>query len=281
MGQRSLGRVVVCEGVGVHTGLPARVELRPAPEHSGLRVLRADLPAARPIAVHVRNVVDSRLATVLGGPGWRLMTVEHLLAALVALEVDNAEIAVFGPELPVLDGSAAPWVRLIHEAGLVDQPAPRRVIMLKRPLSVEDGPRRARLIPAPTLQLRAEIQFEHPAIGRQTLDLERAAFEVEIAPARTFGFLHEVEAMRAAGLGLGGSLDNAVVFGPEGPLNPEGLRWPDEPVRHKLLDMMGDLALVGAPLCARFEAERPGHALSARLVHALLATPDAWELVEG
>ncbi len=276
MPQRTLAGPLRWEGVGVHTGAPVAVELRPAPPDHGIRVTRADLPGAPGAPVHIDAVLDSRLATVLGGPGWRLMTVEHLLSALVAADVDNVNIAAFGPEIPVLDGSAAPFVAGIAERGLEAQGAPRRVLALRRPVVLEDGPRRARLQPADRLRLSAQIRFPHPAIGAQALAVDAADFGAEIAWARTFGFLHEVEAMRAAGLGLGGSLDNAVVFGPDGPLNPGGLRAPDEPVRHKLLDMMGDLALAGAPLRASFEAEYPGHALSAALLRRLLDDPDAW-----
>lgn len=280
MPQRTLKTTVCWDGIGVHTGQPARLELRPALADHGLRVVRADLSDTSPVPVHVRTVVDSRLATVIGGEGWRLMTVEHLLAALMAADIDNVEIAVFGPEVPVLDGSAAPFVRGLEETGFIAQDRPRRVLTLLRPVAVEDGPRRGRLLPAKRLELAASIDFPHPAIGAQSLAVAASDFGAEIAWARTFGFLHEVEAMRAAGLGLGGSLENAVVFGPEGALNPGGLRAPDEPVRHKILDMMGDLALVGAPLRARYEAERPGHALSAKLITKLLAEPDAWEWVE-
>lgn len=280
MAQRTLRAIARCEGVGVHCGLPVSVELRPAPEDHGLRLLRADHPGARPVPVDVRAVVDSRLATVIGGEGWRVSTVEHLLSALLGLGVDNAEIAVFGPELPVLDGSAAPFVRLILGTGLLEQGRPRRLLALRAPVEVALGDRRARLLPAERLALAARVDFAHPAIGEQSLSVNAEDFEVELAWARTFGFLHEVEAMRAAGLGLGGSLENAVVFGPEGPLNPDGLRAPDEPVRHKLLDMMGDLALIGLPVLARFEAERPGHALSAALIRTLLDQPRSWEIVE-
>lgn len=278
--QRTLRAPVTCEGVGVHTGVSARVEIQPADPNAGLRLVRADVPGARPVPVTVQAVVDSRLATVIGGEGWRLATVEHLLAALVALGVDNALVVVAGPEVPVLDGSARPWVTLLEAAGLDEQPAPRRTLVLRRALSVADGPRRARLLPAPALELAARVDYPHPAIGRQSLAVPATAFSSEIAWARTFAFQHEVDAMRAAGLALGGSLDNALVYGPDGPLNPEGPRAPDEPVRHKLLDMLGDLALAGVPVRARFEAELPGHALNARLIAALLAAPEAWQVVE-
>lgn len=277
--QQTLLAVATAEGTGVHSGRPCRAWLEPAGPDHGLRLVRADHPGARPVLVDVRAVLDSRLATVLGADGWRVSTVEHLLAALRALGVDNALIAVDGPEIPVLDGSALPWVALIRDTGLIEQDAPRKTLVLRREIAVSDGARTARLSPGPGLRLEASIDYPHPAIGRQQLALDATDFATDIAPARTYGFLHEVEAMRAAGLGLGGSLDNAVVYGPDGPLNPGGLRFPDEPVRHKLLDMTGDLALAGIPIQGHFSAHLPGHALNARLVRALLDAPDAWEIL--
>ena len=276
--QQTLRCAATASGVGVHSGVRCRVTLEPAPPEHGLRIVRADHPGATPVPIDVCAVVDSRLATVLGGDGWRVATVEHLLAALRALGVDNALLAVEGPEIPVLDGSALPWVELLRDTGLLHQDTPRKTLVLRREIAVADGARAARLAPCATLRLEASIHYPHPSIGSQKRASDVESFATDIAPARTYGFLHEVEAMRAAGLGRGGSLDNAVVYGPEGPLNPGGLRFPDEPVRHKLLDMVGDLALVGMPVRGCFSAHLPGHALNARLVRALLDTPDAWEI---
>lgn len=279
--QHTLRAPVTCQGVGVHCGEPVSVTLLPAPPDSGLRLVRVDAPGAEPAGVHVDAVADSRLATVLAGPGWRVATVEHMLAALVACGIDNATIEVTGPEVPVLDGSATPWLELLSVVGRLQQPWPRRVLVVRAPVEVRDGPRVARLLPAAATTLSARIAYPHPAIGEQHLEftLGYASFHTEIAWARTFGFLHEVEAMRQAGYARGGGLHNAVVFGDQGPLNPEGARAADEPVRHKLLDMVGDLALAGAPVRARFEAELPGHALSAALLRALFARPDAYSWV--
>lgn len=281
--QHTLARAGRRDGVGLHTGAMVGVELRPAAPGSGLCVVRDDVPGAVPVRADVRAVRATRLGTVLGGAGWQVSTVEHLLAALLAEGVDNAEIGVTGPEVPVLDGSSMGWIELIRAIGLVAQEAPRRQLVLREVVEVQDGPRRARLSPAEALELCAWVRFEHPDIGEQslTLTLENGTFSHELAWARTFGFLHEVEAMHAAGLGRGGSLDNAVVYGPDGVLNPEGTRAPDEVVRHKLLDMVGDLALVGLPVRARYEAWMPGHALTTALVAALLERPHAWEVVEG
>lgn len=281
--QHTLGSPGRITGIGVHSGETAAVTLRPAPPGHGLRVVRDDVPGAIPIPVRVEHVVHSWLATVLGGEGWRVSTVEHLLAALTAEGIDNAEIGVEGPEVPVLDGSAAPWVRLLRTLGRAPQAAPRRVLVIRETVEVNDGPRRARLHPAEHLELCAAIQYDHPAIGaqRHSVRLDADSFFAELAWARTFGFLHEVEHMRAAGLARGGSLDNALVYGPDGAINPGGPRLPDEPVRHKLVDMLGDLALLGLPVRGRFEAELPGHALSAALMRTLLATPTAWCVEEG
>lgn len=280
--QHTLRAPVTCQGIGVHSGDATRVQLVPADPDTGLRLVRADVAGAEAAPVHVDAVADSRLATVLAGPGWRVSTVEHLLAALVATGVDNAEIRVHGAEIPVLDGSATPWMELLSVVGLVSQPAPRRVIVVKQPVEVRSGPRVARLLPADRLELAARIDYPHPRIGAQslTVPLTAASFATEIAWARTFGFLHEVEAMRAAGFARGGSMENAVVYDQHGVLNPEGARAEDEPVRHKVLDMVGDLALAGRPVRARFESELPGHALSAALLRALFSRPDAYSVEE-
>lgn len=283
MAQHTLAAAGRIAGIGLHSGEPVAVTLRPARPGTGLSVVRDDLLGAAPVPVRVDRVVDSRLATVLGGSGWRVGTVEHLLAALLAEGLDNAEIGVEGPEVPVLDGSAAPWVALVRSVGLRRQDAPRRQIRVLEVVEVSEGSRRARLLPAEGLELSAAIHFDHPAIGAQrcAVRVDADAFSSGLAWARTFGFLHEVETMRAAGLARGGSLNNALVYGPEGVINPEGARSPDEPVRHKLVDMLGDLALLGMPVLGRFEAELPGHALSAQLMRALLARTGAWCLVEG
>lgn len=280
--QHTLRAPLTCQGVGVHSGEVSRVAVSPAAPGTGLRMVRTDVPDASPGPVHVDAVADSRLATVLSGPGWRVSTVEHLLAALVASGVHNALIEVHGSEVPVLDGSAAPWMALVREVGLEAQPARRREIVVCAPVEVRSGDRVARLLPAPRLALSARIRFPHPHIGAQALELALDAdtFTREIAWARTFSLLAGVEAMRAAGFARGGSLENALVYGEEGVLNPEGARAADEPVRHKLLDMVGDLALAGLPLRARFEAELPGHALSAALLRALFARPEAYRVEE-
>ena len=205
-------------------------------------------------------------------------TVEHLLAAVASLGIDNLRVEVDGPEIPVMDGSAAPFVALLREAGVFDQRVGRRVIRIRKPISVRDGDRVIRVSPAPRLSVAYFVEYPHPSIGKQRIELpiDAETFEREIARARTFGFLHEVEALWRGGLARGGNLDNTVVLDERGVVNPGGLRFPDEFVRHKLLDLIGDLALLGMPLIAHVVVERGGHAIHQQLVERILATPEAW-----
>ena len=275
--RRSLAREVGVSGVALHGGQPARARLRPAPVGSGRVFTWGDRP---PLLAHIDAVEAGAYATLLAGQGWRLRTVEHLLAACAALDIDDVEIAVDGDELPVLDGSAGPWLRALLEAGPVDRPGARPLAQVRQPVTVGGPGRWARLSPGPGLVIAISTRFSHPALGLQHLEIaiDGPRFAKQIADARTFGFLHEVEALRARGLVRGGSLDNAVVYGPDGPINPGGLRWPDEVVRHKLLDVLGDLALLGHPLEGRVEAECPGHSLTHALLRAAIAQPGALEI---
>lgn len=279
--QFTLRRAVSLTGEGLHLGCPTRVELRPAPVDTGYVFVRDG--QAEAIRVGQEAVVQTLLATTLGNGQWSVATVEHLLAALRGMGLDNVEIAVDGDEVPALDGSARPWVDLLEQAGRQAQDAPRRVLVVTEVVELRQGSRWARLSPAPRLELWARIDFAHPDVGEQELGLpmENGEFVHELCWARTFGFVSEVEQMRAMGLAQGGGLHNAIVYGADGPLNPEGLRARDELVRHKLLDMMGDLALLGHAVHARLEAERPGHALTVALIQALMARPQAWRLVRG
>lgn len=281
--QHTLSRPIHVRGIGLHGGQEVSVRLLPAPPNAGLSFTAAGQPDIPPLPARFDQVIDTRLATTLGGDRFKVATVEHLLAALMAEGIDNAEIEVTGEEIPVLDGSAAPWVEQIRAAGRTDQDVPRRTLVITAPVEVTDGDRTARLVPAEALEVAATIIFDHPVIGQQQLAvrLENGTFGHELAWARTFGFLGEVEAMHRMGLALGGGLDNAVVYGQDGVVNPDGLRGPDEAVRHKLLDMVGDLALAGVAVQGRFEAIRPGHALNQALVRALFEAPQSWEMVEG
>jgi UDP-3-O-[3-hydroxymyristoyl] N-acetylglucosamine deacetylase len=275
-----LAAATIFAGEGLHTGRRVRAAIAPAPAGTGVVFLRTDL-GHRAIPARAGHVVDTRLNTVLGdGTGATVSTVEHLMAALAALEVDNAVVELDGPEVPIMDGSSADFVRLIDHVGVRRQEAPRQYLEVLKPVEARDGAKLARLEPAPRLELAFEIDFETPVIGRQRIDLvlDESSFRTELADARTFGFLHEVEALRASGLALGGSLENAVVVNGETVLNPEGLRRPDEFVRHKAQDALGDLYLLGHPLIGRFEGICAGHGLNNAVARELLARPDAWRL---
>ncbi len=277
--QRTLGRKVSCTGVGLHSGRPAMVTLSPAPADAGFTFYRRDLGIEVP--ARAPNVVDTLLSTSLGVEGARVATVEHLLSALVGLGLDNCRIEVDGPEVPVLDGSAAPFVYLLQEAGIRTQHVGKHFLVVREPVEVRDGDRLVRVEPARELSIRFTADFGHPLITNQTFELvfSDRAFVREIAAARTFCFLRDIERMKAAGRALGGSLDNAIVIDEFSILNPGGLRYPDEFVRHKVLDALGDLALLGMPLIGRVVARKGGHALNQALVKKLLATQSAYRVV--
>jgi UDP-3-O-[3-hydroxymyristoyl] N-acetylglucosamine deacetylase len=262
--QHTLRDVFEFEGVGLHTGADARVCVRPQVAGSGLRFRLADFPA------HAENVVETRRATVVGSGGHTVSTVEHLLAALFAMGVDNAAIDVDGPEIPVMDGSSAAFAEAIAKIGLVDQHTPRATFTLDAPIVVRDGEALLAVFPADEFRVRFAVDYAAP-IGAQFIDatIDPDFFIREIAPARTFGYLHEVEALRAAGLARGGSLDNALVFAPDGPMTP--LRWHNEVVRHKVLDLIGDFALLGGWPQLEVISVKSGHKLHARAASALRA----------
>jgi UDP-3-O-[3-hydroxymyristoyl] N-acetylglucosamine deacetylase len=285
--QRTLKTAIDCVGIGVHSGRRVALTIRPAAADHGIVFRRTDLNRA--IDARFDNVTDTRLCTALGDPDTLIGTVEHLMAALSGLAIDNALIDLDGPEVPILDGSAAPFVFLLDCAGSVEQDAPRRVIEIRRPIRVTAGEASAELRPLgpitgaalPVLEMDVSIDFAAGAIGRQSasLQLTPASFRHEIAAARTFAHASEVAQLQAAGLARGGSLDNAIVV--DGPkiLNPGGLRMVNEFASHKLLDAVGDLALAGSRLHGRFVAHRTGHELNNRLLRALFADAAAWRLV--
>ncbi len=278
--QRTVRTPIDCTGIGVHSGRRARLGIAPAPAGTGIVFRRSDIGADIP--ARFDHVVDTRLCTVLGDandPAVRVGTVEHLMAAFAGCGIDNAIVTVDGPEVPILDGSAAPFVFLLDCAGSVEQDAPRAEIEILRPVRVEDGAAFAELRPGlGGFVMAMAIDFRAEAIGRQslTLPLESGTFRRDLAPARTFTDATVVAQLHAAGLALGGSLDNAVVVDGAAVLNREGLRMTDEFVRHKLVDAVGDLALAGARLRGRFIGHRSGHALNNRLLRALFADPAAW-----
>lgn len=272
---QTLRQSVTIDGHGLHSNLPCRVTIRPVEQVTGLQFLHA--PSGTLIPARAEFVSDLSLATTLSRDGIRLSTVEHLLAALAGLEIEHAIIEVTGTELPILDGSAAPWVQALQEAGTRIIPGPRRLIRMLHPVEVQKDGKWMRISPYSGLRLRYTIDFDHPAIGRQTreLTLTPEKFRRELGSARTFCMERDIEFMRSKGLALGGSLDNAVVFSAVGPLN-ETLRFEDEAVRHKMLDLMGDLAMLGAPIQGLIEAHAAGHAMHIALVQAVLADATAW-----
>jgi UDP-3-O-[3-hydroxymyristoyl] N-acetylglucosamine deacetylase len=276
--RRTLRREVACTGIGLHSGRAVRLRLLPAPAETGIRFVRTDVDVE--IEAKLASIGSQDHATTLNRDGVAIGTVEHLLAALLGLGIDDVRVEVDGPEVPVLDGSAAPFVILLHEAGLRPLAVPRRVLRVLQPVEVVHGGKSARLVPAEHFEVSYAIGFDHPLLRHQALALRVTprSFTDQIAPARTFGFLREVELLRKSGLALGGSLENAVVIGETGVLNNK-LRFEDEFVRHKILDAIGDLALIGHPLVGRLEASRAGHALHAAVARKLLSTPGACELL--
>ena len=280
--QHTLAGAAIFAGVGLHTGQHVRVAIRPASADSGVVFVRTDIrDRDNRVPAVGEAVVQTRLGTVLGnGAGVTVSTIEHLMAVLCALGVDNAIVELDGPEVPIMDGSSQAFVDLLDHAGLRRQEAQRRYIEVLEPIEVVEGDARATLSPAPQFEVAFEIDFETAAIGRQRIDLvlDKQSFCNELAGCRTFGFLQEVEALRQVGLARGGSMENVVVFDGDVLVNPEGLRRPDEPVRHKALDAVGDLYLLGAPLLGRYEGVKAGHGTNNAVVRALLARPSAWRI---
>lgn len=279
--EHTISSPVRCTGIGLHSGKPVELVLRPASAGTGILFVRRDL--GRPVRFPARPewVVDTTMATTLGSGEWRLSTVEHLLAALRGMGIDNCTAEVSGPELPVMDGSAAPFVYLIREAGIRAQRRMRRRMVFRHPVEVRDGNRWVRVIPSREFKLSVAIDYPHPAIGHhaiQSFCLTPEGFARQVAPARTFGFLRDVQRLQSVGLALGGSLQNAVVLDDRRVLNRDGLRFPDEFVRHKLLDLLGDLALLGTPIQGHVKAMRSGHALHQALVAEIRANPSCWTL---
>jgi len=282
IGQKTLRKPIQCAGIGLHSGAQISMTLRPAPADSGIVFVRLDHGGALIPALYDR-VTGTTLGTSLGGSGGIAVgTVEHLMAALWGCEIDNLFVEIDGPEVPAMDGSASPFVDMIMDAGIVEQAALRHFIKVWQRVDIVDGEKTISLIPTETFAVDLSIEFSHKTIARQSsvLDGGPVAFRSEISSARTFGFVHEVEALRAAGLAKGGSLENSIVVGDEntGVLNEGGLRYENEFARHKVLDCVGDLYLAGKPLLARVEAHRSGHALNNALLKKLFADEENWSL---
>jgi UDP-3-O-[3-hydroxymyristoyl] N-acetylglucosamine deacetylase len=281
--QRTLKNVIRATGVGLHTGEKVLLTLRPAAADTGIVFRRIDLDPPVDIRACAENVGDTRLSTTLVNGNVRISTVEHLLSAFAGLGIDNAYVDVSAPEVPIMDGSAGPFVFLIQSAGVEEQNAPKRFVRIKKPVVVEEGDKRAMFEPFDGFKVSFGIEFDHPAfrdrVQSATVDFSSTSFVKEVSRARTFGFLRDIEMLRTRKLALGGSMDNAIVVDDYRILNEDGLRYEDEFVRHKILDAVGDLALIGYPLLARLEATKAGHALHAAVARKLLDTPGAYELV--
>ncbi len=277
--QRTLKRETTCVGIGLHSGRRVHLTLKPAPANSGIVFKRVDLNGIE-IPAQAKHLACINHATCLARGETRIETVEHLLAALTTLGVDNVVIELDAAEVPIMDGSAAPFIYLIHEAGIRELTASRQFIRLKRPLSVEQNGRQVAAYPSDSLRVTYTINFNHPLLRHQehSLEINESSFTEEIAPARTFGFQKDVEVLRQNGLALGGSLDNAIVLSETGVLN-NPLRFPDEFVRHKILDVLGDLSLLNHHLLAHVVAVRAGHGLHTELVQEILTSPNNWDLV--
>ena len=280
--QHTLAGPAVCAGVGVHTGRRVRIAIRPAPVDTGVVFVRSDISGLdNRVPVSADAVTRTQLNTeVSNAAGVAVSTIEHLMAALCALDVDNVVVEVDGPEVPIMDGSALPFVQLLDRAGRRTQEAPRRYIEVLAPVEVREGGKFAALRPSDRFEVAFEIAFPSAAIGRQAVDLAMSerVFRDQLAAARTFGFVHEVEALRRLGLARGASLENAIAIEGDAILNPEPLRFRDEFVRHKALDAIGDLYVMGAPVIGRFETRFGGHALNNVLVRALLADRSTWQI---
>ncbi len=278
--QRTLDHSIRCSGIGLHSGRKIQLILHPAPEDSGIAFVRSDLGIEIPATSG--HVTDTRLCTTIGNGKASVSTVEHLLSALAGLGVDNARIEVSGPEVPIMDGSSAPFVFLIQCAGIREQAKAKKVMRILRRVEVSDGDKYCALRPAAGFKIAYHLDYDHPLLRnrRVEIDFSRQAYTREISRARTFGFLHEIEALQKAGLALGGSLENAIVLDSHRVINEGGLRYEDECVRHKILDTLGDLALAGMPIVGAFEGKRTGHEMNHCLVEALLADPSNFRIEE-
>ncbi len=281
--QRTLKNVIRATGVGLHTGEKVYLTLRPASSDTGIVFRRIDLSDPIDIRACPENVSDTRLSTTLEKDGVRVSTVEHLMSAFAGLGIDNAYVDLTAAEVPIMDGSAGPFVFLIQSAGIAEQSAPKRFIRIKQNIQVDDGDKWARFEPFEGFKVSFGIEFNHPTFRNSTqnasVDFSTTSFVKEVSRARTFGFMGDLEALRAAGLARGGGLDNAIVMDDYRILNDDGLRYEDEFVKHKVLDAIGDLYLLGHPLIGAFSAHKSGHSLNNCLLRQLVANQQAWELI--
>ncbi len=281
--QRTLKNSIRATGVGLHTGDKIYLTLRPAPVNTGIVFRRVDLDPPVDLPARAENVGDTTLSTTLVRGGVRVSTVEHLLSAMAGLGIDNAFVELTAPEVPIMDGSAGPFVFLLQSAGIEEQDAPKQFIRILKPVEVRDGDKTARFAPFNGFKVSFSIEFNHPAFENRELtaeiDFSSTSFVKEVSRARTFGFMNEIEHLRSQGLAQGGSMENAIVIDAGGVLNTDGLRYDDEFVKHKVLDAIGDLYLLGNSLIGEFRAHKSGHGLNNQLLRELLSRRDAWEMV--
>ncbi|MCX5887207.1 MAG: UDP-3-O-acyl-N-acetylglucosamine deacetylase [Proteobacteria bacterium] len=279
--QRTIKNEASISGIGLHTGKEVMVTLKPSPPDSGITFVRIDANPPCEIEANISRVVDARLATTLGKDGVTISTTEHLLGAIYGLGIDNLLIEIDSPEIPIMDGSAAPFVDLIKATGIEEQGVPREFIKILRPLKVSAEDAEISLMPSREFRITYTIDFNHQLIANQScrVHFSQATFEREIGSARTFGLLKDLQALKTNGLAKGGSVDNAIVVGDEYILNEEGLRFPEEFVRHKVLDLIGDTALLGKPLIGHIIAHKSGHHLHHQLIREILNNQSAWKLI--
>ncbi|MHB8828417.1 MAG: UDP-3-O-acyl-N-acetylglucosamine deacetylase [Syntrophales bacterium] len=281
--QRTVKNEIACKSVGLHSGRKIEMVIRPAGVDEGIVFVRTDLPARNKIKADVHNVVDTTLATTIGSNGVTVSTVEHLMSAFSGMGVDNALVEIDASELPIMDGSAQPFVELLKNVGTRSQGKVKKLLVVKNKVAVSDGVGTAMFIPSAEFEITYDIEFNHKDIGFQSYHFKFSdvSYEEEIGAARTFGFLRDVEYLQARGLALGGSLKNAIVLDENRIINKEGLRFPDEFVRHKILDSIGDLALLGIPIIGHFVASKSGHRLNNLLLKELLSRKECWALVDN
>ena len=277
--QRTIKQPVNCTGIGLHSGKKVNLTIKPAPVNHGIKFIRTDLLNNPGITAHFNQVVDTSLATVIGSGGCIVSTIEHLMASFAGFSIDNALVELDAYEVPVMDGSAGPFIEMIKKAGIKKQSAPRHFFLIKKPIVLEDGDKSVCVYPSNTFKITYTIEFNHPLIKKQTysIDLSDKIFESTISKARTFGFLHEVEYMKRYGLALGGSLENAVVIDKDTIVNEDGLRFKNEFVRHKILDCLGDFSLLGMPVLGHLIVVKSGHAFNHAFLEKFFSQKKSWE----
>ncbi|MFC1533823.1 UDP-3-O-acyl-N-acetylglucosamine deacetylase [Thermodesulfobacteriota bacterium] len=277
--QRTVRDNVSCTGIGLHSGEKARLTIKPAPPDSGIKFIRKDLSGHRVINVHFENVVNTHMSTTIGINGNKVSTIEHLMAAFFGFGIDNAIVEIDGPEVPIMDGSSAPFIFLLKSVGIKELKKPKQFIVIKKTIKIQEGNRSIRIDPSKELKISFTIDFHHPLINNQKYELSFSGrdFINEISRARTFGFLKDIQTLKEAGLAKGGSLDNAIVVDNFRILNEDGLRYKDEFVRHKILDFIGDLAIIGSPIIGHFQVHKSGHSLNQAMLKKLIANKRYWK----